>query len=218
MGKILLAPDKFYHIYNHACGDEDLFRVDDNYLYFLQKFSDHVSPVSNICAYCLMPNHFHFLLQMKPESEIVIHLKEKYSNRIYFRNKSFKNNNCSNEEGLGNILDLIAQQFSNFFNAYTKAYNNLCKRKGNLFLVNFRRKEINDLKYLKETVRYIHLNPLHHQFVENLKEWKYSSYQSFFSSKPSKVKRKMVIEWFEDIDNFRAFHNDGPNGFEPEFD
>ncbi len=218
MGKTLLSVDKFYHIYNHACGNEELFRTHDNYLYFLRKFSEYVNPIANTYAYCLMPNHFHFLMQIKSEEEILIYFKEKYGNKLFFRNQSLKNIEFGDLKGLQNLEGLITQQFSNFFNAYTKAFNKQHQRKGNLFLVNFRRKEINDVKYLKKLVHYIHFNPVHHQFVEDIRDWKYSSYLSFFSSKVSNVKREIVIGWFDDINNFLAYHKEVFKDFEPEFD
>jgi putative transposase len=216
MGKTLLSADKYYHIYNHACGNEELFHTHDNYLYFLRKFSEYVNPVSY--AYCLMPNHFHFLLQIKSEQELLLFFNEKYGQRLFFQNQNFKSDDSGDLKGFQNLEGLIAQQFSNFFNAYTKAFNKLYHRKGNLFLVNFRRKEINDVKYLKKMVHYIHFNPVHHNFVENLQDWKYSSYEAFISSKVSNLKREKVIKWFDDITNFLAYHKEDIKDFEPKFD
>ena len=34
---IPLESDKFYHIFNHAVGNEKLFANNDNYTYFLKK-------------------------------------------------------------------------------------------------------------------------------------------------------------------------------------
>jgi REP element-mobilizing transposase RayT len=40
---------------------EKLFADDDEYLLFLDKLSQHLEKVK-VCAYCLIPNHFHLLL------------------------------------------------------------------------------------------------------------------------------------------------------------
>ena len=60
----------FYHIYNHANGSENLFRNDENYNFFLRKWSQHIEPIADSYAYCLMPNHFHFLVRIKDEEDL----------------------------------------------------------------------------------------------------------------------------------------------------
>ncbi|GAA0880639.1 hypothetical protein GCM10009119_36090 [Algoriphagus jejuensis] len=61
----------FYHVWTHANGTENLFREDENYRFFLSKYSLHISPMAKTFAYCLMPNHFHFMIQVResPETE-----------------------------------------------------------------------------------------------------------------------------------------------------
>ena len=60
--RIPIEADNFYHIYNHAVGKENLFENEQNYLFFLQKFAEYFNPVVETFAYCLMPNHFHFII------------------------------------------------------------------------------------------------------------------------------------------------------------
>src|SRR5690554_7732864 len=67
----MLIFEKYYHIYNHANGDENLFREQKNYEYFLEKYKQHINPIAETIAWCLMPNHFHLLVKMKTEEEIV---------------------------------------------------------------------------------------------------------------------------------------------------
>jgi putative transposase len=55
----------FYHIYNHAVADGNLFIEDANYQYFLKLWEKYSSPIAETYAYCLMPNHFHFLVRIK---------------------------------------------------------------------------------------------------------------------------------------------------------
>ncbi|MBK7873636.1 MAG: hypothetical protein IPJ74_24705 [Saprospiraceae bacterium] len=63
-------PELFYHVFNHVVGHEYLFRQNDNYVYFLQKYSQYMHPLWDTYAYCLMPNHFHFLIKVKSLSEL----------------------------------------------------------------------------------------------------------------------------------------------------
>lgn len=67
---LLFEPDGFYYIYNHANGNENIFINDDNYQFFLQKFNLYINPVAKKIAYCQMPNHFHFLIQIKEKTSI----------------------------------------------------------------------------------------------------------------------------------------------------
>ena len=95
---------------------------------------------------------------------------------------------------------------SNLFNSYSKAFNKKFNRQGSLFNQNFKRKKISTEQYLKQAIVYIHLNPVHHEFVENPKEWKYSSYNVFVSTKTSSIKKNEVVNLFDDLQNFRDYH------------
>lgn len=65
----LLEPEQFYHIYNQGNDGINLFKNEGNYLFFLQRFEKYITPVAHIYAYALMPNHFHFLVQIKTDSD-----------------------------------------------------------------------------------------------------------------------------------------------------
>jgi len=54
-----------YHIYNQGNNRQLLFFNRENYLYFLQKIRMHLLPYADLLAYCLMPNHFHFMVEVK---------------------------------------------------------------------------------------------------------------------------------------------------------
>ena len=63
-----IAPNHIYHVFNRGNNKQLLFFNNENYLYFLRKIRTHLAPVCDILAYCLMPNHFHFLIHMNEES------------------------------------------------------------------------------------------------------------------------------------------------------
>ena len=66
-----LTFESTFHIYNHAVGEDLFFREEENYRFFMEKFSKWILPVSKVSAYCLIPNHFHFCLRVKSKSELV---------------------------------------------------------------------------------------------------------------------------------------------------
>jgi len=56
-----------YHIYNRGNNCQTIFFSDNNYFYFLKKCHRYLKPCGNILAWCLMPNHFHFLIDVTEE-------------------------------------------------------------------------------------------------------------------------------------------------------
>jgi len=182
----IFKEERLFHVYNRANGNEKLFLSDENYRYFLRKFDEYISPFVDTFCYCLMPNHFHFLLKIKRQEQIENVIKYKNLNK--------------------NLDGLISQQFSNFFNSYAKAFNKQQNRKGSLFMHTFKRKQINDEKYLRKLIHYIHYNPKKAGLVNKLEDWDYSSYRVLISELETKLKRKDALELFESRSNFIYCH------------
>ena len=63
-----LQPGIIYHIYNRGINGETLFREERNYSYFLDLYRRHIQSVALTFAYCLMPNHFHLLVEIKDQT------------------------------------------------------------------------------------------------------------------------------------------------------
>ncbi|MGB4776434.1 MAG: hypothetical protein WBP45_14755, partial [Daejeonella sp.] len=66
-----LLPSLYYHIYNHANGQDNLFLTPENYRFFLQQYTKHIYPVAHTLAYCLLPNHFHLLIRIRNEEVLL---------------------------------------------------------------------------------------------------------------------------------------------------
>ncbi|MCG2431465.1 hypothetical protein [Aequorivita xiaoshiensis] len=92
------------------------------------------------------------------------------------------------------------------FNAYSKVFNKKNGRVGSLFQRPFKRIKISEEKYLKQLIIYIHLNPENHRIIDNFENYKFSSYNSIISPKPTAIKRTEVIDFFNDIENFILIH------------
>ena len=84
--------------------------------------------------------------------------------------------------------------------------NKMFERKGSLFLKNFERNLIDSPEYYRNAIHYVHKNPVHHGFVQDARDWKYSSYESYFTDKISNLKREKVLEIFETRENFIEYH------------
>ena len=98
---------------------------------------------------------------------------------------------------------LISKAFSNFFNAYSKSINKKYNRSGSLFRDRFKRIKVKEEDYFKRLIVYINLNPVHHQFVSIIEEYKHSSYISLLSEKETLLKREEVILLFESRENLK---------------
>jgi putative transposase len=180
-----LQPSTYYHIFNHANGDEDLFWETENYRYFLQQYYKHINNIADTYCYCLMPNHFHLLVRIKTKEAITTHLP------------GFKN-----LEGVA-ASNMLSKQFSNFFNGYSKAFNKKYERRGSLFLKNFTKKAIIQKDYLLAVILYIHLNPVKHGFTCQPADWKWSSYHNFHLER-----LPFLNALFESPENYFRLHGD----------
>ena len=66
----VLEKDKVYHIYNRGINSETIFNSDENKHYFLKLYSKYLENKADTFAYCLMDNHFHFIIRIVNEKEI----------------------------------------------------------------------------------------------------------------------------------------------------
>ncbi|MEM7548516.1 MAG: hypothetical protein AAF363_02505 [Bacteroidota bacterium] len=187
-----MKAETFYHIYTHANGDENLFRETENYRYFMKRYRHFIPAVADTYAYCLMPNHVHFLVRVKSENRI----KETLG----------KLPSVKDPTGFQNLSGLISNQFGKLFNAYAKAYNKKYNRRGSLFTRAFKRKEIMEDHYLTKIIHYIHANPVHHGFVKKLEDWKWGSYHALLSDKPTELEREEIMNWYGDKEHFIEVH------------
>jgi len=194
--QIFLEEDRFYHIYNHAVGNEKLFIYNKNYLYFLQLFNKYLSGFVDVYAYCLIPNHFHFIIKIKSNNEMVVLNPTRVSNPRRIKNI--------------NIPATISKQFSHFFNSYAQAYNKQQNRKGSLFNNRYKRKQITTDAYLVKLIHYMHYNPVEANLCNNISDWKYSSYNAVLSDKNTIIVRDKIIDLFAGKQNFIYCHDVAP--------
>ncbi|AKP50252.1 hypothetical protein [Cyclobacterium amurskyense] len=190
--RIPLEPERMYHIWTHATGNENLFRSKENYRYFLEKYSKYIYPIGDTFAYCLMPNHLHLMIRFRRQEEL---------------KKTGPLQRLQTLEGI-NLPTLFSRQFSNLFNAYSQAYNKMFNRKGNLFITRFHRKLIDSDNYFTALIAYIHNNPVHHGFVKDPSDWPHSSSHTYLKTKPTKLAKKEGLSWFGGTDAFLSLHRE----------
>ncbi len=178
---------KYYHIFNSGVNNANLFFCEDNYAYFMRLYDKYINPISDTLAWCLMPNHFHFFVRIYEENEL---------NAKEFEYSTVEKPKCIDP----------SKQFSHLFNAYTQAINKQRQTRGSLFKRTFVRKQVDDKTYFRHLIYYIHNNPVFHGFCETMFDYKWSSFQTMVSLKPTKTKRDFVIDCFRGRGNFVDFH------------
>jgi putative transposase len=166
-----LEPDQTYHIYNRGNSGEPLFREERNYRYFLKLYAHYIEPIAETFAYCLLNNHFHFLVRIK---------------------------DCQSYPP--------SRAFANLFGTYTKAFNKAYQRTGSLFEKPFRRQLVDHDRYFTALIAYIHRNPQKHGFVDDFRDWPYSSYHAILSTQATRIRRAGVLDWFDGPAGFKEAH------------
>ena len=142
-------PGEIYHVYNRGNNKEVIFREDENYLFFQMKMEKELKDCCSILAYALLPNHYHLLVYVPPES------------------------------GKGSELKMlpISRKLGTLQSSYTQAFNKRFNRSGALFQQRLKRKLATD--YADICFHYIHQNPIKAGLVRSLGDWPYSSYNDF---------------------------------------
>jgi REP element-mobilizing transposase RayT len=171
MKKDIIEPGAVYHIFNRGNNKENIFKVEENYRYFLNRASFFLTPYYDIYAYCLMPNHFHFLLRVKETSELKVPEPR-----------------------------LPAQALSNLFNSYTKSYNKYYTRTGSLFQEHFHRERVATEEYFRNIFIYIQNNPVHHGFVTDAKDYQWSSWNEYMKKDSNFLKMEYPLQIFDGIE------------------
>jgi len=113
--------DEFYengvfHVYNRTNNKELLFRSDENKRFFLQQYKKYLGPFLDTFCWNLLPNHFHFMVRIKPYDEIYNQLQSlKQEVRTSTEEKFLKNE--------VNMNLLTEAEWTRFFTSYSMAFN-----------------------------------------------------------------------------------------------
>jgi len=75
----------------------------------------------------------------------------------------------------------------------------------------YKRVLIDSEDYLRRLIRYIHYNPIAGGLTENLKNWRYTSYNGILSNNSTMLSRNEVLTYFNDRDNFIYWHKAEPD-------
>ncbi|WP_421920654.1 transposase [Marinifilum sp.] len=191
--------DYLYHIYNQGNNRQNIFFNRDNYLLFLRKMQKYITPYSDIIAWCLMPNHFHMMINVR---EVNISLKDITNGKVL---------NPEQAKIVRSINDSIAI----LLRSYTRAINKAENRSGSLFRMTTKANCLNKIDkvsaawfiqngitqidlspkdYPKVCFDYIHQNPVKAGLVTRSTDWEFSSAKDYASIRNGKLVNKIKAE------------------------
>lgn len=89
---------------------------------------------------------------------------------------------------------------------YAKYFNNKYNYVGHLFQERYGSEIINDDKYMLETSRYIHLNPIKANMVKKAEEYKWSSFSMYIGERKEEIiNSEKILSYFKE-DNQRQLY------------
>lgn len=194
----------FYHIYNRGNNSQKIFYERENYLFFLRKMKEHISPYASIIAWCLMPNHFHWV--------VFVH-----KTTIEIQEKQNPKHTMAQSHGLTvaeNSNQKTKQRTFNYsvgilLRSYTRVIQKKEKFRGSLFQQHTGIKLLKDeikiepaywntvfgtvinipegKSYLETCIEYVHQNPVCSGLVEKAEDWEFSSFKDYLGLRKGKL-------------------------------
>lgn len=153
--------NEMYHIYNKGNNSQTIFFTKENYNFFLKKIDNELKPFCDILAYCLMPNHYHLMIQANENSVQVDNSK----------------------------MQKLVRRIGTLQSSYTQAINKQKGISGSLFQQKAKVKSLSQFflgatkfqDYALNCFLYIHQNPLNAGLVSRFEDWEFSSFNEYYS-------------------------------------
>lgn len=180
-----------YHIYNQGNNRQRIFFGRENNLFFLDKVKKHILPYADILAWCLMPNHFHFMVHINHLDLPLVDRSLKADSPSATLSRARTNNNAkfqSFQHSIGVMLasytraiNLQNQTSGSLFRQQTKA--NCLTRVDKVSKAWYQAQGVTqvtidypDQQYPNICFNYINLNPVKDKLVKHCEDWEFSSY------------------------------------------
>lgn len=204
-----------YHIYNQGNNRQKIFFDRENYLFFLRKVGIYILPYADVLAWCLMPNHFHFMVLVNFEE---LTFKESVGvtpGSVGVTWSHTDTDNTAHPEKLRTFNDSIGIMLR----SYTRAINKQRNRSGKLFREATKAEcitctdgitpsfyntnsgtQINILdpekQYPEICFHYIHQNPVVAKLVDKTTDWEFSSAKDYAGLRNGKLVNKEIAKQY----------------------
>lgn len=189
---------QYYHIFNRGNSSRKIFYTRENYLFFLRKMKEQLEPYVSFVSWCLMPNHFHWVVFVHRNSHTIT-----------------MSDGMTKERSLNYSIGILLR-------SYTRAIQKQQNITGSLFQQHTKAKPLVDeikidpsywitefgteincaegKSYLATCVEYVHLNPVIDGLVVRAEDWEYSSLKDYLGMRKGKlidfdlVRREKLID------------------------
>jgi len=193
-----------YHIYNQGNNHQKIFLKRENYLFFLQKMKSYILPYGDFLAWCLMPNHFHFMVKVN-EVELPLDNSQCFT--------------LGDSQGF-TLSEALAKRTLNasigiMLRSYTRAINKQQASSGSLFRQKTKAECLNDptevtpayfmkngvthinitnseRQYPQVCFDYIHQNPVKAKLAKLPTDWEFSSARDYAGMRDGSLVNKEV--------------------------
>ncbi len=169
-------PDHIYHISNQGNNSQTIFFKREDYLLFLTLYASLISPNLSTIAWCLMPNHFRFMVLTGEKC-------------------------CEKIKQGGIIIDPVTNGIRKLLSGYARIFNSRNNRTGSVFRQKTKAKCLSPIPGNIETAdprlqpfincfHYIHQIPFVTNLVSRLEDWEFSSFRDYAGLRDGKLCRK----------------------------
>jgi putative transposase len=200
---------QLYHIYNRGNNSHPIFFTRENYLFFLKKIKQYISPYADILAWVLMPNHFHLMVYVKSVVMDVANFNtESNTERLTLSNT--ESLTLSETLSIKPILRSFNDSIGIMLRTYTRAIQKQEQYVGSLFQEHTKAacltmpqdigfswfcddyelqdNSMNDREgYVDACFQYIHENPVKARLCSQAVDWEFSSAPDYFANRTGKL-------------------------------
>lgn len=200
--KAPFIPDKHYHVVFKSIDGILLFKEEADYAVFLERFYQFTNIVFDTWAYCLLNNHAHFIIKVKPLDIVIKNIRETAADKQTAAMKRLLTSN-NNPSIFDEVMERQVNSFMVSFANYTK---NKHQHHGGLFQKPFKRMAIDTDTYLQQAIIYVHANAVKHQLCKDYAKYRYSSYTCFTESSGNYYVTGELLSFFGGMAKFIELH------------
>ena len=103
--QLQFAPHQYYHLYNRGAHRMSIFRCPDNYIFVLERMKRYAVELGiTVIAYCLLPNHYHWLLRQDGEYPAGLLVQRVFNSYSKAYNKAYQHHGTLFETRFKGIL------------------------------------------------------------------------------------------------------------------